>query len=113
MSRGVKDWHCLRIHQHCLYVLEMSNGIVKVGRTASPRFRMRSLIKQCRVEFGADIHRIHFSNESNSLHANEQWLIECAAAEGVRVPGRREYFTGLSFDRMVGVLCAAPETVPA
>ena len=79
----------------CIYVIEFSNGTVKVGRSSTPDTRLATHRSQGR-KFGADITDQWVSPRHAEWHANEAKLISIAKELG-GTPAAAEYFTGVAF----------------
>lgn len=88
---------------HFLYAVEFIGGVVKVGVTWNPRSRVIALqLRNGRVQRAACVAlpvRCH-------RHLQERRLIDRVAAIAAPVAGRREFFTGVSFDAVAGLLPA-------
>jgi hypothetical protein len=79
-----------------IYVIEFANGIVKVGQTADPEYRLVSL-----REKGNPITQRWVSGDLGARYKlTEGYVIGWAKKYGTVTKGR-EYFSGLGFDRAV------------
>lgn len=77
-----------------VYVIEFSNGTVKVGRSSMPEFRIQQHQRDARA-FGFDLSRVWLSEAHADAKATELALIrECSAMAGITSGARREYFNG-------------------
>jgi hypothetical protein len=91
----VKDFPAYEPPYRFVYVLELSNGVVKVGRSCSPRKRFVHHMTACRVR-GLRLLRIHVQPGDC-----ESELLTRLRRIGVRLGTAREYFTGVSFGQAV------------
>jgi hypothetical protein len=90
----------------CVYAVDLGNGIVKVGRTKSPKVRMEYLSRFARKEFGCDIARAHISPEIHGRAAYlsaEFSLLKRLRDIGTPHPKYREFFTGVTFEQAVAL----------
>ncbi|MET8381587.1 hypothetical protein ABZV14_01135 [Streptosporangium canum] len=81
-----------------IYVIELSNGTIKVGQTEYPHQRL-STHRRGALRFGLTVVREWCSSRHLAFLANEKRLISfCKESGGEYATGRRsEYFTGLDF----------------
>lgn len=95
--------------QGCLYVVELSNGCIKVGRSCNPRTRLKSLDYFCRRVMGVGVTRWIVTGHMphREARAAETRVIAAVAAVAESVPRRREYFTGITFDAAVTITSEA------
>jgi len=91
-----------------LYVVEFSDGWVKVGYTGQPTTRMRALSCDSIRERGADVTRFHVRIGSGGL-AEERRFIAALCASGIWQVQRVEFFEG-PFDRAVDILSSTTTT---
>jgi hypothetical protein len=89
-----------RGYSGCIYVCELTNGIVKVGFSRNPRTRMVSLARQVRRQFAADIARFFIGADMSTREAirAESAALVCMRKIAPAVPGYLEFFTGITFD---------------
>lgn len=77
-----------------LYVVERSDGALKVGTTSNARVRMESLFDHLRRK-GFGVSGAYLAKtEAHKFHA-ERRLIQLMGTIGQRVAGHREWFTGV------------------
>lgn len=83
----------------CLYVVELSTGVVKIGYTERQRQRMFILSEQVKREFSAHITRFHIGRRlgDRNKREHERSLIRKVAQRAEPLPNRAEFFTGISF----------------
>lgn len=88
-------------HQYAghVYVIELSNNTIKVGRTTNPRQRFRAHAEQART-FELKIIKAWVSAAHMNPDETEKTLIDYGRAKSARVI-RDEYFKGLSFTAIV------------
>lgn len=93
-------------HAPCVYAAELSTGLVKVGRSSSARARMMSLRNEVALHHGAQLQRFRIVERASeaSASATELRLIKALAAIGERIPGRAEFFSGVSFEEAADAL---------
>lgn len=94
-----------------VYVIEFSNGVIKVGRTQNPEGRLSAHRGNAR-KFGAQVTNSWVSPLHEDWRENEHRLIGIAWALGGEVRGE-EYFTGAAFDAMVRGASALRFTPPS
>jgi hypothetical protein len=85
----------------CLYAVELDNGLVKVGLSSNPRTRMSTLATTCRREFASEFLQFFIGPDlaaGVSPYAAERLLLARITRMAVALPGRSEFFAGLSFD---------------
>lgn len=88
------------VHAPCIYVAELSTGVLKVGASGSARARMMSLANEVKREHGAEIERFHIVPRATfkAAYETETRLIDLLMDKGAEVvPGRREFFRGTTF----------------
>jgi hypothetical protein len=88
-----------------IYIIQFSNGTVKVGSTFLPSTRFRTHQSNASA-FAVTIERWWTSGELEDYVAAEDRLIELAASLGGR-RARREYFHDIDYDTLVGLVEAA------
>jgi len=95
-----------RFYAGCVYAVELTNGIVKVGWSRNPRTRMESLVWKLRKEFRTGIARFFIGRDIPSELAckAENDVIKRISKIGNVLPKRREYFTGVSFGHAVNLI---------
>lgn len=89
-----------RFFSGCVYAVELTNGIVKVGFSRNPRTRMQALTFEAKRVYRCGVSRFHIGHDfDNSMQATraELELIDRASKVGVAFRGRREYFVNLPF----------------
>lgn len=86
-------------YESYLYVVAISSGVVKVGRTTSPNVRIPSYIKSA-AAYGALIEKVWVSRPGTNAKKNEASLITWCATYA-RSQLAREYFVGLTFSEVV------------
>lgn len=86
-------------HDGYVYVIEFSNGTIKVGKASNLRRRMIQH-RSYGERFGLNITRYWGSPLHRGYECTEASLIKKACELGT-VQGGREYFTGASFDSLV------------
>jgi len=90
----------------CVYVAEISNGIVKIGFSRNPRVRLQSLEYEVRKKLGASLSRFYVSKSVpvfSATHAENKTL-KAAREVGDQVPRTLEYFTGIRFESAVDIV---------
>lgn len=83
-----------------VYVVEGSNGYVKVGRSVRPEariYRHRAYLKS----IGASVRRTHVSGEVIGAREAEREVIRVCAEKGIMVANTAEWYTGVPFDYAV------------
>lgn len=83
-----------------IYVVERSDGVVKVGTSSCVRNRLKSLVCEFNRE-GLGIGRVAVSIGGRQ---REREVIRAMCAIGRQLPGRIEYFSGLRFEDAVNCL---------
>jgi DNA-binding CsgD family transcriptional regulator len=86
--------------QGYIYVLEFSLGVVKVGKTNSPRLRMKNHQRDV-GRFGGAIARAWLSSAHHAYALSESQLIRATAVLGTQLVESTEYFQDCSFDEVV------------
>jgi hypothetical protein len=94
-----------RFYGPCIYVVGLTDGTVKVGRTGQPRTRMETLSDSVRRRLGVDIESIYVSRELSARRAGEaeRAVIARLRAVASQLPKSLEFFTGISFDAAVEI----------
>lgn len=88
---------------NCVYLVEFTNNTVKVGCAHRPRKRLSQLCREAR-NAGHDVGRFMVQViEGAPCSVAESLCIAALAAEGKTLPGRNEYFSGLSYDRALEI----------
>ena len=87
----------------CIHVVELQDGTVKVGTSASPRNRISSLDGYTRRKYATGIARFHISHNLPLRHAQhcEKLLIQKMQSVGKPIDGTIEYFRGVDFGAAV------------
>ncbi len=80
-----------------LYLIEFSTGVVKVGRTISPKERLATHTRSARIH-GVDVLRSWVSERHHGCVGTERQLIDLCGRLGARVEA--EYFRGVPFDKV-------------
>lgn len=86
-------------HAPCVYAAELSTGIVKVGTGGSARARLMSLANEVKREHGAELCRFSVVTKRTAKAAfeAETRLVHTLERIARPLPGRREFFSGISF----------------
>lgn len=89
-------------HAPCVYAAELSGGVVKVGATSSARSRLMSLANEVRRGLGVEIGRfaVSMKGTTKAAYEAEARLVLRVAQIASSLPGRREFFVGISFDAL-------------
>lgn len=90
-----------------VYVIQFTDGWIKVGSSASVRRRMNDHAKDAALR-GARIERVFVSSPHDGWRTNETALVEHCNRSASAVHGR-EYFRGLSFRKAVQKLEGLPQ----
>lgn len=88
----------------CVYAVEFSNNVIKVGMTQYPQSRLYGLNQEFRKRHDAVITRYHIGphiEKRGMLRQTERKLIDAAAKHGRAFLQTREYFEGIAFDSAV------------
>lgn len=90
----------------CMYAAELSNGIVKIGCALNGRGRLMSLANEVKRAFDADLLRFHVVKRPTEIGGRrmEVRTINRLRLMGKQLPGRQEYFEGVTFEQAVRVL---------
>jgi hypothetical protein len=89
--------------RNCVYLIELTNNTVKVGRSSRPRDRLAQLCREARGA-GHDIDRFMVQVlEGVRCSVVESLCIAALSAECEKLPGRHEYFSGLGYDRALEI----------
>lgn len=93
-------------HEPCVYAAELSTGVVKVGASGSARARMIGLATEVKRNHGAELHRFHVVTKRTLTAAfeAESRLVHRITEVAEPVPGRREFFTGITFEQVAQML---------
>lgn len=96
----------------CLYVAELSNGTVKIGRTRTPRVRLLSLAYECRKRMSAEVLQVFVSCPISYVPSRvaERKAIAALRSAGAPIAHRIEYFSGLDFGAAVALVQPIAET---
>ena len=83
----------------CIYVAELRNGAVKVGRTSQPSIRMDVLQFDVRTKYGCELDRVHVGPDIGLQNAKraERRLIDRMRRIGVKFGNTVEYFQHIRF----------------
>ncbi len=86
-----------------IYVLEFSDGLIKVGFSADVRARIQGLVGVARFG-GVSLVRFWVSVPHSNARANEQAALRHCQSVGRRMegPGKTEFFSGVAFESAVG-----------
>lgn len=85
-----------------VYVAELTNGVLKVGACGNAMGRLMSLQNEVRREHGgAGIGRFKVvpARTIKAAYELEATLVKVMERVAHVIPGRREYFEGITFDR--------------
>lgn len=95
-------------HTPCVYVAELSSGMVKIGASSSARARMMSLRAELLREHGAELQRFHVVVRATikAAYETETRIVAALASAGIPAPGRREFFGGITFEHAVSLVDA-------
>ena len=100
-------------YEEYLYAIEISNGVMKVGRTHCPRNRVKQHAKEI-MHDGKSIRRFAVVRTfgTNSFYQERELLMRLNRLATVR-PGRLEHFTGVSFATSAQLMrqCASREFI--
>jgi hypothetical protein len=101
-------------HEPCIYAAELSNGVVKVGSSSCARARMISLATEVRRCYGAELQRVHVvtTRTTEAAFKAETMAVRLLRSVAAQVPGKREFFTGITFERAVELLQQPAEIKP-
>lgn len=91
-----------------MYVLEGSNGYVKVGRSVRPDarvYRHRAYLES----IGAQVCRTYVSSELLGAREAEREVMRACAAKGNVVKNKAEWYIGVSFDHAVACVDTVSE----
>lgn len=91
----------------CVYVAELTNGVVKFGFSRNPRTRMGSLVNEVRRRYRCDVSRFQIGSDfvdSRQATRAEQELISRAARIGSPFRGRKEFFCHIKFPVAVNLV---------
>ena len=88
--------------QGYIYVIEFSLGVIKVGKTNSPRSRIKSHGRDV-GRFGGSITRAWLSTAHHGYDLSETELIRAISKLGTQLVESTEYFRGCPFDEVVHV----------
>jgi hypothetical protein len=92
-----------------IYLVEVGDGSVKVGRSVMPMHRLRTLHQQF-ARAGKTLGRFDvFPVPGRHLCRAELACIKALKAIGRNPPGCREYFTGITFDDALAAIALAPD----
>lgn len=92
------------------YVIEFSNGVVKLGYTANARARLYKIATSARRIFGElSVARVHVRDRLDAYDGRRiEWSsLHSASSECKPVDGSNEFFKGLTFERAVELVTAA------
>lgn len=84
---------------HYLYVIQFSDGAVKVGQTRHVRERLKHHEYEARLA-DRTVEEFDFSFRYSNALAEERRLIAFCAARWTAEPGRREYFADADFEAL-------------
>lgn len=93
-------------HKPCVYIAELSTGVVKVGASNSARARLMSLASELKRLHGAALGRYEIFPRATpkAAYELETCCVRVLAERATSLPGRREFFTGISFDHAINVV---------
>lgn len=83
----------------CVYVAELSGGLLKVGVGMSARGRLMSLASEVKRTQGVELLRFQVipKRTVKAAYEVETTLVAVMKRLGIPIPGRREFFTGIKF----------------
>lgn len=89
------------VRQPAVYAAELSGGVLKVGATGNARYRLMSLQSDVKRTHGLELHRFHVvpTATARAAYEIETALVNCLWHYAAPLPGHREFFTGITFDR--------------
>ncbi|MER7361909.1 hypothetical protein [Nonomuraea wenchangensis] len=90
-----------------LYVVEFTDGWIKVGRTRNAKVRINDYAKEAYMR-RAKVVRVHLSGPHEGYEANEATLINFCAGRAQDAIGR-EYFHGLRFEAVSRFVDGLPQ----
>ncbi len=85
-----------------LYVLQFSNGLIKIGRSANPRSRITTHITTA-FAFGAELINAWVSEMHSGYGDSESRLLASIRAEAMGTQVALEYFDGADFSHVVAL----------
>lgn len=96
-------------HEPCMYVAELSTGVIKIGSGSSARGRLMSLSNEVGREHSAQIARFEIFTRATykAAYEVETQAVHMLRAVAANVEGRREYFTGVEYEDAVAIARAA------
>lgn len=96
-------------HEPCVYVAELSTGVVKVGCSTSARARLMALASEVKREHGAELQRFQvFVRKSYKAAFEAETKVVYLFREVAKaVAGRREFFTGISYSKAKAIASEA------
>lgn len=111
-AKHTRRFACLP-HEPCIYVAELSTGVVKVGSSTSARARMMSLTADVKREHGAQISRFEVFTRPTykSAFEFETLVVHMLRAVAANVAGHREFFTGITYESALGLVRFAIEAI--
>jgi len=92
--------HVGKHHHSCVYLLGFDNGVVKIGFSEAPAFRLAVLAKEWDRQ---SIHIDHFCVFTGGRPL-ERACIARLHAVAQPLPGRLEYFTGIGYDEALALV---------
>ncbi|MCW2901184.1 MAG: putative DNA-binding protein [Streptosporangiaceae bacterium] len=95
--------------QGYIYVIEFSFGVVKVGKTNSPRLRIRAHERDV-GRFGGSIARAWLSFAHHGYSSSESELIRATSELGTQLVESAEYFRDCSFEAVVNLAAHIQES---
>lgn len=103
-----------RYQRGAVYAAEFTNGVVKVGYSRCPRHRMVLLSHEAQRFYATNIARFHIGPDliDRRPYNVETRLIALASEFCQPLPGKREFFDGLSFDVAVALIKGLCADVP-
>jgi len=95
-----------RVYEGCVYAVEMSNGVVKVGSSRNPRTRMETLMYQVRSKYGCGVVRFFIGRDIPYRNATvvERKVICVLGRMGNPLPRTKEFFVNVRFGDAVNVI---------
>jgi hypothetical protein len=90
--------------EHYLYAIEWSNGVVKVGRTYSPRNRMAQHLAQVKGAVQMVRYEVALVNGTHSHLHEADVLTRLSRIGGVPLPGTTESFVGVCYGQALTLI---------
>ena len=106
LTTGARYAAIPREYDGCVYAVEFTNGIVKVGHSRNPRTRMDSLANQVRRKYGARFARFYIGRDIPAKVAakTEREVLRRLSGMGNNIAKTTEFFTGIRFGVAVNLI---------